>query len=740
MIKKLPELLAPAGSASAFFAALENGADGVYCGLDLFSARTRALNFSLDQMGRLIHFAHTAGKKVYVALNTLIRCRELTEFTDYLLTLEAMGPDGIILQDMGAARLAREYFPALRIHASTQLAVHNLEGTRAAADLGFSRVILARELTLSEITGIVNDSPVEIEVFVHGALCYSYSGLCLFSSMELGAGANRGQCRQPCRRLFECPGKKACFFSTKDLETLDFLDKIVESGVCAIKIEGRMRGPEYVARVTEYYRKALDNYAQEKSVVSGNRAVPQERSTTSGFIGGADFRDILAPDKQAMAGKLAGRVQKKSETFILIRAETDLHLGDRLRIYNKKTDSSRGFTLTEMTLNRRRISRTRSSGEVNIRCPHAAAAGDLVFLVNRAEANVLSNEKAIKKLAACKTSLNSVVLCINFAEQGRIDFLARGRGWSVRTSLECAFRKSRGEGLNRSILERHFLNKMPNGFRIVSIETESIPEGVYISPTLFKKALKKIGEECARACSAHEEHPRRIIRELLFKKTLRDKFHTAPRAVKSYKQIIYTDSPGRTREVSHGGLCWLQMNTDIWKDLLGGSLNPDTIICLEPVSHDSEWRAMAGNIEMLLNRGHKKFGVSNIAHFRLFKNREVILYSDYRLYCSNPLAAAAIMAQGVQYIALNIEDPAENWAILLASSNNNIILPGLLPVPLFYSRLSTGINGLVKDSRNREFAAGRRGNIFVLSAVIDRMKDCGTMEGGPGLYGVLKVG
>ncbi|MCL2104985.1 MAG: U32 family peptidase, partial [Kiritimatiellaeota bacterium] len=251
-----PELLSPAGSFDAALAAFQYGADAIYLGLPRFSARAEADNLTPERLRVLLAYAKTftPRKKIYVTLNTLLLDDELDDAIESLAHLSELAPDGVIVQDLGIARIAREHFPTLALHASTQLAAHNLDGVLALKDLGFTRVVLARELTCAEIANIVRESGIEIEVFIHGALCYSYSGLCLFSALATGRSGNRGRCAYCCRE--QIGGRHP--FSMKDLALAPVLDQVVTTGARSLKIEGRMKTPLYVACVTDYYRRKLD--------------------------------------------------------------------------------------------------------------------------------------------------------------------------------------------------------------------------------------------------------------------------------------------------------------------------------------------------------------------------------------------------------------------------------------------------------------------------------------------------
>ncbi len=256
----LPELLSPAGGFDAALAAFQYGADAVYLGLPRFSARADADNLTPEHLRTLLAYARSLSpaKKIYVTFNTLVQDAELPQALDTLDTLDDLAP-GVIVQDLGAASLIRSHFPRLALHASTQLAAHSLDGVLALKALGFSRVVLARELTLEEIRHIVSACGIEIEIFVHGALCYSMSGLCLFSSHTAGRSGNRGRCAYCCREAFaDSSSGRSYPFSMKDLALAPILGAVTATHAHSLKIEGRMKSPLYVACVTDYYRRKLD--------------------------------------------------------------------------------------------------------------------------------------------------------------------------------------------------------------------------------------------------------------------------------------------------------------------------------------------------------------------------------------------------------------------------------------------------------------------------------------------------
>ena len=264
----LPELLAPAGSEAALYAAVQSGADAVYVGGSRFSARASANNFDEAAMQKAVEYCHLRGVKLYVTQNTLIKQSELEDAVAYACFLYKIGVDGLIVQDLGLARVLHAQLPDFPLHASTQMTVHNLAGVRRLESIGFCRVVLARELSEKQIAYIAKHCKAELEVFVHGALCFCYSGQCLLSSVLGGRSGNRGRCAQPCRlpyTLHAPDGKKirsGYLMSPKDLALIDDLRALRDMGVASLKIEGRLKKPAYVATVTERYRNKLDSGAR----------------------------------------------------------------------------------------------------------------------------------------------------------------------------------------------------------------------------------------------------------------------------------------------------------------------------------------------------------------------------------------------------------------------------------------------------------------------------------------------
>ena len=254
------ELLAPAGNLEIFKGVIESGADAVYVGGSMFGARAYANNFTEEELLEAIDFAHLRGVKVYLTVNTLIKNSEFSKLYDYLLPYYKRGLDAVIVQDLGVVKAIHEYFPSMEIHTSTQMTVTGADGVRFLSQFGVTRVVMAREVSLAEMKRIHEETGMELEAFVHGALCYSYSGQCLFSSILGGRSGNRGRCAQPCRLPYTVEGKKDEYIlSLKDMCGIKALDKLHDAGVYSLKIEGRMKQLEYACGVVKYYRSYIDS-------------------------------------------------------------------------------------------------------------------------------------------------------------------------------------------------------------------------------------------------------------------------------------------------------------------------------------------------------------------------------------------------------------------------------------------------------------------------------------------------
>ncbi|HHX17741.1 MAG TPA: U32 family peptidase [Clostridium sp.] len=377
--KSKVELLAPCGSWESFLAAVENGADAVYLGGKNFSARQFAENFDKDLLKQSIEYAHIRDVNVYLTMNTLISDKELKEALNFLDEVSVIGIDGVIVQDLGFAKEIRSFFPHLHLHASTQMTVYSLEAVRVLEKMGFKRVVLARELSLEEIGNISKNTPIETEVFVHGALCISYSGQCLMSSIIGGRSGNRGKCAQPCRLMYQLVDKndkfwgKSYLLSPKDLCTLNFLNEVVDSGVKSLKIEGRMKSPEYVAVTVRIYRKYLNkilrgekNYQDciDEMDLKDLTQIFNRGGFTEGHFKGKRGKSIMSFEKPKNWGVYLGNVISYDRHLktITLKLQDSISIGDGIEIWNGE-DESPGTIVTSIK-NKKRDVRDSNIGEV----------------------------------------------------------------------------------------------------------------------------------------------------------------------------------------------------------------------------------------------------------------------------------------------------------------------------------------------------------------------------------------
>ena len=336
-MKDSMELLAPAGDETALRAAVCAGANAVYLGYAQFGARASAANFGAEALEKAIAYAHLYHVRVYVTVNTLVKPQEMPAVFDALGVIAACRADAVIVQDLGVARMAREAYPTLALHASTQMALHSQAGARFAMAHGLTRVVLARECDLPTIASVAATG-VQTEVFVHGALCAGVSGQCLLSSMAGGRSGNRGRCSQPCRQQVTLHGHTGAWLSMSDLCLRDRLPELMTAGVTSLKIEGRLKRAEYVAVVTDRYRKALDALtrgdfapadAQEDAAL---RQIYQRGGFTQGHAAGMEDAALCATNRVGHAGVALGKVESVRPGLATVRLSAALHDGDSLRV------------------------------------------------------------------------------------------------------------------------------------------------------------------------------------------------------------------------------------------------------------------------------------------------------------------------------------------------------------------------------------------------------------------------
>jgi len=373
------ELLSPAGNMECLKAAINAGCDAVYLGGSAFGARAFSKNFSNDEIITAINYAHLYGVKVYVTMNTLVYENETEDFLNYVEFLHKHNVDAIILQDFGMFDLVRKTFPNLELHASTQKHIHNQDGTKLMEKLGMKRVVLARETSIDEIKKIKENSNIDLEIFIHGALCISYSGQCLMSSLIGGRSGNRGTCAGSCRLKYDiinAQGKKlndgAYPLSTKDLNTLKHLEDLIKVGVKSLKIEGRMKSKEYVYMATSIYRQAIDSYYQTGKISFNEANLLKlkkifNRQYTKGFLNNAKNHEIIGDHRPNHQGVPIGKIIDYQKGIAKIKLTDTVTIGSGLRVIEKKEDV--GITINNFYINNHLVKVAHKNDIISIKVP-----------------------------------------------------------------------------------------------------------------------------------------------------------------------------------------------------------------------------------------------------------------------------------------------------------------------------------------------------------------------------------
>ena len=375
-MKKI-ELLAPAGNMKALHYAVMAGCDAVYLGGIKFGARAFSKNFTNEEIVEAINYCHLYGVKVYVTVNTLIYDEEVDTFLEYIEFLHMNNVDAVIIQDFGMFDLVRKTFPNLELHASTQMHIHNLDGVKLMEKLGMHRVVLARETSVDTIKHIKENSNVELEIFIHGALCISYSGQCLMSSLIGGRSGNRGACAGSCRLKYDVidsSGNKLNKgnypLSTKDLNGIENIGELIDLGVSSLKIEGRMKSPEYVYMVVKLYRMAIDSYYETGCVAINEEELLKlkkifNRNFTKGFLFNTENNDLINGYRPNHMGVSIGKVIDYKKGYAKIKLTDSVSIGSGLRVIGKKNDV--GISVNEMYINNKLVKEARCGDIISIK-------------------------------------------------------------------------------------------------------------------------------------------------------------------------------------------------------------------------------------------------------------------------------------------------------------------------------------------------------------------------------------
>ncbi|MFO7842127.1 MAG: peptidase U32 family protein [Fidelibacterota bacterium] len=489
-MNNLPELLAPAGNLNTAITAFKHGADAVYAGLSKFNARERTENLSFDDYGRLMAYAQKYDKKVYLTFNTLIKENELKEALTMLHRICRLMPHAVIVQDLGVLSMIKMYFPHIPVHASTQMGIHNSAGMAVAEKQGIDRVILERQVSMKELGKIRQKSNIELEVFIHGALCCSLSGLCLFSSWMGGHSGNRGKCKQPCRRRYYSPEGNGFFFSANDLYTLNDISVLKKMGIHSLKIEGRLRKSDYTAAVVDAYRIMLDAEAgEEKKYLPKARAILSKalgRKWSTGFFYENRYDEIIESAQLGSSGKVCGRVLDIKKRGFIIQSFQPLRLNDKIRIQPQSGEEGPSFVVTKITKDGKNTDHLRGGEEAFIHCDKEIPQGGLVFKISTSPED---HSTEIKQLPVLR---DMICLKVRISVQGlevSINDHPHISPWIIRENFPPAKKRP----VNAGAFIREFMKSGNDRLGIRNVEAELLGD-LFISHREIRKFRQQFAE------------------------------------------------------------------------------------------------------------------------------------------------------------------------------------------------------------------------------------------------------
>lgn len=637
------ELLAPAGNTEALDAAIGEGADAVYLGLKSFNARMRSSNFSWSQFEAAVNTLHKRGKKIYVTVNTVITEEETERMYRFLSYLNSVQPDAVIVQDLGVVQMIKDYFPKLKIHASTQMNIASAKAANVMSKSGVSRVVLARELSLEEITAINYATSCEVEVFTHGALCVSQSGLCMFSSYLGGKSANRGMCTQACRRIYsahtEGGDKKGYFFSPYDLQLIDFVPALAKAGIASIKIEGRMKSAEYVGTVVAAYRHVLDNWEKDEKAAAetGRRILANDfaRKKTQYYFISPNAENVLNPEQAGGAGIFLGTVAE-TKTFketggAEIIAEKDGEqrktvyamlkggekyspvTGDSIRLHKKNDSGRESWKLQDVKV---------FQGKTWLQIPAEFSSGDFVYLLQTKSMSKRYPQVLPKSLSAYRRQPGDEKLPV-------LKFLPESNDSSFSVQTGSAEKEEKGSDVQaqsgtgfKSASKKRSLSKREN--------PDIFPEGIYVQLS----SLKNIGFLTA-------DKPARIILNL----------NEEVAAGLEEAQVQGKALPFPKREI---------------------------FISLDPFLPQEKEALLETQLENLIIQGFKTFIVNNLAHITMLKSKSVNIIAGQYLYTFNRRAVQWLRGNKIYRFV----SPIENSQTNLENTFDPVIRSSVL-IPVF---------------------------------------------------------
>ena len=647
------ELLAPAGNLEAGYAALYYGADAVYLGLTKFSARAGAENFTAEELDEFTAYAHSLHRKVFVTLNTILTEAEINELPPIIQALKKAKVDALIIQDLGVFYLLKRLAPEIELHASTQMAVHNAEGAKFLRNLGFKRVVLARELTLSEIKKIAKEVPdVDLEVFVHGALCYSYSGQCLFSALEYGKSANRGRCVYPCRALYTEQNSgntietlKGHLFSMKDLA---LEEQISDIPALSFKIEGRKKSPLYVAAVTNYYRHILDGKKKNMTEAEDIKQIFSRPWCKFHFNGKA--KDVTDEQFVGHRGLLIGKVENVRGQRLTFKTARDIARYDGIQVDSGSDEKPFGFAVKSLFVNRKPVFEAKAGQVVEIELPEEHPHLSLNAPVYLASASAVKGKYNYTKPKAGEFK-NFALLSLR-VEINATEIWAMSGQTAVKVGGD--FTPAKDVSKTEAAVYNAFAKTLDAGIKFNDIEISN-PDKRFAPVSLLNELRRQLVEELLATGAADEALP----------------------VLPTIKPYIRNGEQGTALKVVP-----LSLRTEV-RDFSAEDYR-NAWFQLPQICRDVA--KLSAIVRDIYAAGARKFLVENYYGFEMLKAYpDIEIGAGSFLYVMNRYAAAELKELGAKFATLALESSADNMAEVIKNAPLPMVQITFARPPLFTS-------------------------------------------------------
>jgi putative protease len=672
----------------------------VYAGLPRFNARVRGQNLSFEELSKLVGHAHGRGRRVYVTLNTLLKDEELAEALDLVAELALVGPDAIIVQDLGLTRALRRHFPELLVHASTQMAFHDSAGVAFAERLGIRRVILERQTTLEELAAIREKTHLELEVFVHGALCCSRSGLCLFSSWQGGWSGNRGRCKQPCRRRYASGRTRGYFFSPADLCALDDVAALVALGIDGLKIEGRLRRPDYVRRVVSAYRLALDggDLGEARRILAGATGRARQRL----FRTAGDFAGVIRHGAPGASGERCGVVVAAAPGGFSIRVSKPLHRYDTVRLQNEGGDDGAPATLTRLVVDGRDVTHAARGHTCWVPWDRAVEVGSLVFRTGSATSDLATR---VAGLAPARG-----VVDLRIALRGgaiRVALPLLGSSWEAPVALGPA----RSRPLAAEAVAEQF-RKSRSGRLAAGRIAVDVEPGRFLPAGELKRLRRDFWAWAAGAIGEGDLRRAWALRRDAALGEL--DAGPATEAAAGPPETVVRVAPGAANPYGRGALTARDLD-EVWHRP-PGACGADEVVLPELCS-ELDLPRLVERIAAAVAAGHRRFRATSLSGLALLlAHRGLHVTASFPVQACNRLALAELRDLGAARVAVWVELDRGSIEALCQTfgAAAEVMTHGRLP--LLVTRMVLPANGVVTDERGARFEILRQrdGNTVLL--------------------------